>query len=168
MAGCSINTMVSADPGDRSRPHSRARRPSRTQSSISPAAPSTGDLRPPKFTIDLSLPPEQRYLHLVPQFQPLFSVLPSLFSELLGDFGLSEKWTTRLARVFLRRVGSHEETRELRGLSRATNIPMYLLVALNVLLDLFMVRLISCVCVFCILPRLESHVVENGAGSYKN
>ena len=140
--------MGSVDPDERLRSRSPAEPQSSPRTAPSLLDRPAGELRPPKSIIDLSLPPEQRYVHLVPYFQPAFSALPSLFSELLGDFGLPEKWTTRFARLLLRRVGSHEETRELRGLSRATDIPMHLLVAFNVLLDLFMVRSISFAPVF--------------------
>ena len=48
------------------------------------------------------------------------------------------QWTKRLARIGLRRLYSREESAEIRSISQATGVEMYLLVAFNVLLDLFM------------------------------
>jgi hypothetical protein len=44
----------------------------------------------------------------------------------------------QLARIFLRRVHDSEQTRELHGISSATGVEMFLLVAFNVLLDVLM------------------------------
>ncbi|KAL5417140.1 hypothetical protein PMIN03_001767 [Paraphaeosphaeria minitans] len=43
-----------------------------------------------------------------------------------------------LSRVFLRQVHGSDETEELKGIAEVTGLPMYLLVAFNVLLDLLM------------------------------
>ncbi|KAL9118151.1 MAG: hypothetical protein Q9187_005306 [Circinaria calcarea] len=43
-----------------------------------------------------------------------------------------------IARLFLRRLYSQEETEEIRGICKATGIELYLLVAFNVLLDILM------------------------------
>ncbi|KAB8072323.1 hypothetical protein BDV29DRAFT_177634 [Aspergillus leporis] len=48
------------------------------------------------------------------------------------------QWVKRLSRLLLRRLYSREETEEIRGISQATGIEMYLLVSFNVLLDLLM------------------------------
>ena len=40
-----------------------------------------------------------------------------------------------LASLFLFRLFSAEETKELKGISKASDLPMFLLIALNVLLD---------------------------------
>lgn len=97
---------------------------------------------PPKFTIDLSLPPEQRYLHIVRHILPQIrdAELEGLFNSLVADMVPAPvgRAVRILARLILRRVHSAEETAELRGIARATGLPMYLLVAFNVLLDLLL------------------------------
>ncbi|OJJ63067.1 hypothetical protein ASPSYDRAFT_86711 [Aspergillus sydowii CBS 593.65] len=95
---------------------------------------------PPIHRINLSLPPAERYSALARLYRPQLCALTSLFDDLvLGLF--PESYFPRiksLARLFLRRVYDGEETQELRGIADATGIEMYLVVALNVLLDLLM------------------------------
>lgn len=96
----------------------------------------------PKFVIDLSRPPEQRYSHIIPHFVEAVTScdLPSLFDELLSELTGSHvsKWLSTISPYLLRRVHSDEETAELRGISTAIGIPMHILVAFNVLLDLLL------------------------------
>lgn len=64
-----------------------------------------------------------------------------LFTWLLADAGIPTRLFSlvhRIAAVLLRRVHSSEEDLELQGVSRVTQVPMYLLVSFNVFLDLFM------------------------------
>lgn len=89
---------------------------------------------PPRFTIDLSLPPEQRYNEVCLAFRKEVQNLPPLFDEVVGG----SKWIHRLAWLLLWGVYDAEENRELKGISQATSVPMYLLVCFNVLLDLLM------------------------------
>jgi hypothetical protein len=96
----------------------------------------------PRFTVDLSLPPAHRFDHIVPQFRTEIenSNLTGLFDELLNAF-VGPKWSPMLhlvAGIALRRVYSSEETEELKGIATATGVPMHLLVAFNVLLDLLL------------------------------
>lgn len=95
---------------------------------------------PPTYTIDLSRPPAERYIELAEDFKPQLLGLTSLFSEVIDDLGLGSyiRTITTLARLFLRRLHSKEQTEELRGICKVTSIDMYLLVAFNTLLDLFM------------------------------
>lgn len=96
--------------------------------------------RPPKYTIDLSLPPAERYILVAKDFLPEIASLPALFDEIVEKLApsLSVSTVKRLARLFLRRLYSHEQTEELRGLHQVTGVDMYLLVAFNVVLDLLM------------------------------
>ena len=95
---------------------------------------------PPRYTINLSLPPIQRYQQLARDYNERVQNLPLLFDEVLEalcpkrSIGLIR----RLARIFLRRLHSREETQELVGIHQITGIDLYLLVAFNVLLDIFM------------------------------
>jgi hypothetical protein len=95
---------------------------------------------PPTYTIDLSLPPGQRYVAMAKDFQAQIQDLTPLFDEVVESFGINVSVETvkRIARLFLRRVHDSEQTAELRGIAKATGVEMYLLVSFNVLLDLFM------------------------------
>jgi hypothetical protein len=124
--------------------------PSRTHSSVSShnsSGPNSSHMRyvddsaiPPTYTINLSLPPEQRYVAMARDHISYLEQLTYLFDNVAGmnPLGLSVKTLKRLARFLLRRVYDGEQTAELRGISKATGVEMYLLVAANVLLDLFM------------------------------
>ncbi|KAF9773972.1 hypothetical protein IL306_008109 [Fusarium sp. DS 682] len=96
----------------------------------------------PKFTVNLSQPPENRYDNIIPHFKTAVGAcnLPSLFHELLNELAGSYVGTTLAAasRLVMRRVHSEEETAELAGISKALDIPMHILVAFNVLLDLLL------------------------------
>ena len=107
--------------------------------SFSSDASGDGD-EPPRYTIDLSLPPRKRYQHVVADFQPQIATLPILFDEVVKDLraNISVERVRWLARLLLRRVYNKEENEELRGIQETTGVEMYLLVAFNVLLDLFM------------------------------
>ena len=95
---------------------------------------------PPRFTIDLSLPPEQRYLEVCTAFKSEMLNLTSLFDEVVGGMihFISVKWLRFLCRLLLRKVYNNEENAELKGISKASGVDVYLLVCFNVLLDLFM------------------------------
>jgi hypothetical protein len=93
---------------------------------------------PPKYTIDLSLPPSERYVQLATDFKPQLSSIIGLFDDVVGCLRLPVSFVRFLARLMLRKVYSTEETAELRGISKACGIKLYLLVALNTFLDLLM------------------------------
>ncbi|KAF4419111.1 hypothetical protein FACUT_11569 [Fusarium acutatum] len=96
----------------------------------------------PKFTVDLSLPPEARYDHVVPHFKTAVDScdLPSLFYDLLDELvgKFAGKIMASISPLLMRRVHSDEENAELVGISKAIGIPMHILVAFNVLLDLLL------------------------------
>lgn len=66
--------------------------------------------------------------------------LRGMFDEIVR--GISPKIPLKgvhwLARLSMRKLYTEEETEELRGISRATDIDMYLLISLNTVLDLLM------------------------------
>lgn len=94
---------------------------------------------PPRYTIDLSLPPRKRYQHIAADFKTQIATLPVLFDEVVEDLraNIPVERVRWLARLLLRRVYNKEENEELRGIQETTGVEMYLLVAFNVLLDLF-------------------------------
>jgi hypothetical protein len=95
---------------------------------------------PPIHTINLDLPPEERYVELALAYRDQIEDLVGLFDEVVAMWGIniSIDRVKQIARLLLRRVYDTEQTRELRGISKATGVEMYLMVAFNVLLDLFM------------------------------
>ena len=95
----------------------------------------------PIHQIDLSMAPRSRYVALARIYASQIERLTILFDSLLEDVGIlpyQYVWIKRVARLLLRRVHSREETEELRGISKATGVSMYLLVSFNVVLDLLM------------------------------
>jgi hypothetical protein len=100
----------------------------------------TKDDIPPTYTIDLSLPPSERYVHVAKDFESEVLGLTSLFDEVAESLQIPLSLSTikSVAKLFLRRVYSSEQTAELRGIAKTVGVEMYLLVAFNVLLDLFM------------------------------
>ncbi|KAH8687609.1 beta subunit of N-acylethanolamine-hydrolyzing acid amidase-domain-containing protein [Tricladium varicosporioides] len=99
--------------------------------------PSRKDLIP-IYQIDLSLPPSARYVRLAADFSPQMKEIIPLFDQVLAQaipFGMLRRWIKSLAWLLLRRVYSSEETEEIRGISEASGIDIYFLIALNVFLD---------------------------------
>lgn len=104
-------------------------------------SPPTTESKPPIYTIDLSLLPSERYTEVVTDFQHAIEELPLLFDAVCASFvpPVIPLWLIHfLAWLFLRRLYSTEQTQELAGISKTCGVPMYLLVAYNVLLDLLM------------------------------
>jgi hypothetical protein len=64
--------------------------------------------------------------------------MPCLYDEAVEHLKLPVGFFHFLGRTLLRHLHSDEQTEELRGISKACGIPMYLLVAYNVFLDLLM------------------------------
>ncbi|CAM1501308.1 Fc.00g104700.m01.CDS01 [Cosmosporella sp. VM-42] len=121
----------------------------------------------PKFTIDLSLPPESRYDHIAPHFRErvedadLLGMFDDLLYALTGP--ILSKGLGVVARLALHRLYSAEETAELSGISKAIGVPMYFLVAFNVLLDLLLGCTSGGVCVLDpkkSTPPAKSHILH--------
>jgi len=101
----------------------------------------TAPYTPPRWIIDLSLPPRDRYRELARYYRDAIRGLTGLFDSLLRDVAVPETWIptmNHLSRLFLRRVNDNSQTEELRGIAEESGVPMYLLVAFNVILDLLM------------------------------
>ncbi|KAL3458471.1 beta subunit of N-acylethanolamine-hydrolyzing acid amidase-domain-containing protein [Aspergillus heterothallicus] len=100
---------------------------------------SAGDT-PPTHRINLSLAPRSRYASLATEYAPRLRSITSIFDTLVLEIFPESylRWIKAIARVFLRRVYDDEETEEIRGIAEATGIEVYLVVCLNVLLDLLM------------------------------
>ena len=98
----------------------------------------TKTVKPPRFTIDLSLPPQDRYREVARAYKGNVKTLTPLFDEIARDAGLSPGLARKVAGLCLRGLNRNEETEELKGIAEETGTELYLLVAFNVLLDLFM------------------------------
>ena len=77
---------------------------------------------PPLYTIDLALPPSERYVSLATDFKEQMSGLSVLFATLIKDLHPRLPVTpfTLLSRLALRKLYSKEETEEIRGISKVT------------------------------------------------
>ncbi|KAI0096679.1 beta subunit of N-acylethanolamine-hydrolyzing acid amidase-domain-containing protein [Nemania sp. FL0031] len=102
------------------------------------STPTTSEDPIPRFTIDLAKPPRERYNEVVQVFGPRMRSLTGIFDDLLSTF-IAFTWLRRivigLSKVCLRRVYDDEENEEIKGIAVASGVPLYLLVALNSLLD---------------------------------
>lgn len=91
---------------------------------------------PPLYSIDLSLPPQSRYTTICNDFKHEISEMTGIYDDIL-DSTPYPRLLGFLATLLLRRVHSHEETAEIRGIAQATGVPLNLVVAYNTFLDLF-------------------------------
>ncbi|KAH7135021.1 beta subunit of N-acylethanolamine-hydrolyzing acid amidase-domain-containing protein [Dendryphion nanum] len=94
----------------------------------------------PTHTINLSLPPAQRYLKVVEDYKGVLQDLPLICNNLIEAYHLSNisRLIDLLARVTLRKLHNEEETEELKGISKASGTPMRYLIFMNILLDFCM------------------------------
>ncbi|KAJ7746792.1 beta subunit of N-acylethanolamine-hydrolyzing acid amidase-domain-containing protein [Mycena maculata] len=91
---------------------------------------------PPTYCIDLSAPPEERYREICSDFKPYLADIVPIYDDLLRLMP-APRVLNFLAKSLLRRVHSKEETREIRGISKLTGVPLHLVLAYNTFLDLF-------------------------------
>ena len=99
------------------------------------------DISVPVNQIDLSMSPRDRYTELARMYAPQIQQLTILFDELLEDLGIPSQQRNCIklaARLLLRRLHSHEETEEIRGIAKAVGVSIYLLTSFNIILDLLM------------------------------
>lgn len=95
----------------------------------------------PKYRIDLALPPSERYAELARDFTQGLRHASSLFDEILGFYvpnKVLQAAVRGLARVLLLELNDGEQTQELRGIAGVSGVDMWLLVAINVLLDVLL------------------------------
>ncbi|TFK25142.1 hypothetical protein FA15DRAFT_591146 [Coprinopsis marcescibilis] len=91
---------------------------------------------PPLYIIDLSKPPKERYADICKDFTVEIKELSQVYDEILQMTGYP-RILGCIAKLLLRRVFSKDETKEIRGISEASGIPLNLVVAYNTFLDLF-------------------------------
>ena len=91
---------------------------------------------PPLYQVDLSLPPQSRYFQICNEYKGEMAELAGIYDHLLSLTPHPRLFAV-LAKNLLRRVHTKEETQEIEGISKATEIPIHLVVAYNTFLDLF-------------------------------
>ncbi|KAI1323386.1 beta subunit of N-acylethanolamine-hydrolyzing acid amidase-domain-containing protein [Xylariaceae sp. FL0255] len=92
----------------------------------------------PTFTIDLARPPRERYNEVINAFGARMRSLTGLWEDILSSFIPSpfvRSLVTRISRVSLRRVYDNEENEEVQGIAARAGVPLFLIAALNNLLD---------------------------------
>ncbi|KAJ5280348.1 beta subunit of N-acylethanolamine-hydrolyzing acid amidase-domain-containing protein [Penicillium angulare] len=96
--------------------------------------------KPPVFRINLSLPPKERYVSIATLYRDRMRSLRGMFDDLVTSLSprIPVNYVHKIAWLCLHRLYTSEETQELRGISQATDIDMYLLICLNTVLDLLM------------------------------
>lgn len=93
----------------------------------------------PRYQIDLSERPWERYVHVARDFKHELKKLPKLVDDLIRDnMDQKPEKVHRWARRLLRGLCSKEETEEIRGISKTVDVPLYLFVCFNILLDFLM------------------------------
>jgi hypothetical protein len=104
-----------------------------SESTVNPASST-----PPIYTVNLSLPLRERYVLVATDYAHVLREMPCLYDEAVRHLKLPIWFFHFLGRMLLRRLHRDEQTEELRGISEAAGVSMYLLVAYNVFLDLLM------------------------------
>ena len=97
---------------------------------------SSDDSEPPLYSIDLSLPPESRYVEMCNDYKDEMAELAKIYDEILSLTPFP-RFFGFLGRHLLKKVYSKEETEEIRAISKSTTIPIHRVVAYNTFLDLF-------------------------------
>ncbi|KAJ7777338.1 beta subunit of N-acylethanolamine-hydrolyzing acid amidase-domain-containing protein [Mycena metata] len=90
---------------------------------------------PPTYRVDLDAPPETRYREICADFSGYLKDIVPIYDDLLS-LTPAPRVLHFLAKSLLRRVRSAEETREIKGISKLTGVPLHLVVAYNTFLDL--------------------------------
>ena len=101
---------------------------------------SVRDPRVPKYTVDLSLPPVDRYKSMAEDFKFHAREMPILFDDVARECApnISVDKIKKISRLALRRVQNKEENEELKGIAEVIGVEMWYMVAYNVLLDMYM------------------------------
>ena len=91
----------------------------------------------PSYTLNLDLPPSERWKHIIPDYPNLHSQILSVVSQALDE--TVPQVTKPLFRLLLSstlsRLASDEMTEELLGISEVSGTPMWALVAQNIAYD---------------------------------
>ncbi|KAJ6485781.1 beta subunit of N-acylethanolamine-hydrolyzing acid amidase-domain-containing protein [Mycena sanguinolenta] len=120
-------------------PTTRSKTKADSKTPSAPRAPSrrfSSPSDPPTYRVDLSLPPEDRFREICADYKAHLANIIPIYNDLLQSTG-APRVLNFLAKALLRRVHSSEESKEISGISKATGVPLHLVVAFNTFLDLF-------------------------------
>lgn len=95
----------------------------------------------PTYRVDIALAPEQRYVEVARDFAPRMRDMTTVFNDLLDSifrYPLVCWLIKTCARLFLRRLHDEEQDREVKSIAKLVGMDNYLLIALNILLDVMM------------------------------
>ncbi|CRJ97164.1 hypothetical protein BN1723_009504 [Verticillium longisporum] len=102
----------------------------------------------PIYRIDVALSPEHRYDEVARDFAPQMRDVTKIFDDLLASifkYPLLCRAVKFLARSLLRRLNDDEQNREAQSIAKVAGVDLYLIVALNVLLDSLMGCTAGCI-----------------------
>jgi N-acylethanolamine-hydrolysing acid amidase beta subunit-like protein len=102
----------------------------------------------PTYRIDIALPPEQRYVEVARDFAPRMRDVTNVFDELLLSifrYPLLCRAARFCAKALFRRLYDDEQNREVRSISKIAAVDLYLVIALNILLDALMSCTAGCI-----------------------
>src|SRR2546423_3053596 len=88
----------------------------------------------PSYSLDLDLPPRQRWKHIIANLPNLPSMVMSLVSQILDSEApkIAHPVLRLLMSTILTKLSSKELTEELQGISEVSGCPMWALVAYNI------------------------------------
>jgi beta subunit of N-acylethanolamine-hydrolyzing acid amidase len=91
----------------------------------------------PTYTLNLDLPPHERWKHIIPNYPTLHSMIMSIISQILDS--LVPEITKPLVRLImagtLTKLANDEFTEELKGISDISGCPLWALIAYNICYD---------------------------------
>ncbi|KAF8196870.1 beta subunit of N-acylethanolamine-hydrolyzing acid amidase-domain-containing protein [Mycena galopus ATCC 62051] len=117
-------------------PTTRSKTKAASETTSNPTRRLSSPSDPPTYRVDLSAPPKDRYRQICADYKIHLAHIVPIYDDLLRSTG-APRTLHFLAKTLLRRVHSSEESKEIRGISKATGVPLHLVVAFNTFLDLF-------------------------------
>lgn len=102
----------------------------------------------PTYRIDLALPPEERYVEVARDFAPRMGDVTAIFDDLLASifrYPILCRVVKFCAKKLLRRLYDDEQDREARSFANAAGVDLYLVIALNVVLDVLIGCTAGCI-----------------------
>ncbi|CAH0025247.1 unnamed protein product [Clonostachys rhizophaga] len=102
----------------------------------------------PTYRVDIALPPEERYVEIARDFAPRMRDMTTVFNDLLDSIFRYPIvcWLVKTcAKLFLCRLHDDEQDREVKSVAKLVGMENYLLIALNILLDVMMGCTAGCI-----------------------
>ncbi|CAH0054168.1 unnamed protein product [Clonostachys solani] len=102
----------------------------------------------PTYRVDIAIAPEKRYVEVARDFAPRMRDMTAIFNDLLASIFRYPIvcWLVKACvRVCLRRLHDDEQDREVKSIAKLVGMDNYLLIALNILLDVMMGCTAGCI-----------------------